>query len=244
LKKLFFIFLFAVVLFTISLIVYSCSDNVNSYTSNAQPSLGQYFPLTAGKNMIFTVTNNWSHTISRNLHTIGTPVQIDGKSIFPWTQQNIQYPQFKDTGYFYVDGNSLYYFDGAGAAPEKVLEAPLTVGRSWLRFTPVNVNQGLDNLLDILTGNNGGKASDSSDTGGLTATKSFPTIGANYFIIGAIEEINLDNGNSYQNCIRVENQSNGFTNYYWYAPGVGLVRYVINATPNSYPGGEIVGEIS
>ena len=133
-----------------------------------------------------------------------------------------------------------------------MLEAPLTVGRSWLRFTPVDVNQGQDNLLDILTGNDGGKASDPSDgaktddanTGGLIATKSFPTIGANYFIISALEEIYLDNGNSYQNCIRVENQSNGFTNYYWYAPGVGLVRDVINATPESFPSGEIVGEIS
>jgi len=124
-----------------------------------------------------------------------------------------------------------------------VLEAPLTVGRSWLRFTPVDVNQGQDNLLDILTGNDGAKTDD-ANTGGLIATKSFPTIGANYFIISALEEIYLDNGNSYQNCIRVENQSNGFTNYYWYAPGVGLVRDVINATPESFPSGEIVGEIS
>jgi len=123
-QRLFFIFLSAAVLLTISLIVYSCSDKVNSYTSNAEPSLGQYFPLTAGKNVIFTVINNWSNTRSRNRHTVGAPVLIDGKNSFHWTQKNVHYPQFMDTGFFYVEGNSLYYFDGEGAAPKKCWKRP------------------------------------------------------------------------------------------------------------------------
>jgi len=78
---------------------------------------------------------------------------------------------------------------------------------------------------------------------GNGAAKNFPTMGSNYLEVSAIEDIKLSNGNSFTQCLKVENGSRSSSNYYWYAPGVGLVRYVIGVDPQNYPEGEVVGEV-
>jgi hypothetical protein len=252
-KKCHFISQLLIVVILSSAAFIGCADQTTSYTSKSEltATVAKYFPLNQGACVEYVITNNWNHTTSRQRFTVGTPISINGRDNFPWMSQNVLYPQIRDTGYFYIADSSLYYFDSRSASAERVLEAPFTVGNSWQRSTPVVGTNGQNNLLDILTGNGGikndnggGGVQGGNDSGFGGAGKCFPTTGADYFIVAAVENIKFADGNEYKNCIRIENRSGDYANYYWYAPGAGLVRYAINSTVQTYPGGEIVGEIA
>jgi hypothetical protein len=54
----------------------------------------------------------------------------------------------------------------------------------------------------------------------------------------------LTNGDYYTAAYRVSTETGGvLTNYYWFVPGVGLVKYVIGATEDNPANGNIVGEL-
>ena len=90
-------------------------------------------------------------------------------------------------------------------------------------------------IEDILNG-------EDSDNGGVVG-KVFPTTGSNVRWVARVETITLNDGVVFSGAAKVVNQlSNGSTNQYWFAPGFGLVRYVIGAT-QSYPNGQQVGEL-
>lgn len=247
---------FIIALSLLSIIYISCSDGTVTYTSSSPTpaSVDKYFPLEQGVSANYTITDNWDEIVAHRNFTIAAPVTLNGQAHYRGIYVNMEYPALRDTGYFYIDGTSLYYYDDYQASPEKILEGPLTIGKSWQRFAAAETASGQNNLIYILTEGKGGKYDDSSlvsddetdgDDGatGGAALKYFPSSGANYFRIGAIENIELKDGNTFENCVRVENKSGQYTNYYWYAPEAGLVRYVINATDDTYPDGQVVGEI-
>jgi hypothetical protein len=140
----------------------------------------------------------------------------------------------------------MYYIEGSGTTPEKLLESPLEVGNTWLRFDPSQNPLNGDDIIAITTGGGNIKPADGTQdslSSGGQVTKTYPTIGSNYFEISAIEDIELNNGNGFKDCLKVENAISDASNYYWYARGVGLVRYVIGVDPDNYPDGELVGEL-
>lgn len=221
--------------------------------SEQEATVSEYFPLTEGSSICFKVINNSVGDTSYKNITISLATNIVGRTAYLWLQNDVNYSYIIDTGYIYVDGQALYYFEDENDIHEKLLESPLEVGSVWQRFDASQTQTGDNNLIDSLDsgsdtkdagdgslGDPGGK--DGADNGGGTA-KSFPTLGSNYFKISAIEDIELDNGNSFEGCLKVENGSGRSSNYYWYAPNIGLVRYVIGAGSASYPDGEIIGEI-
>ncbi len=239
-------------------VISGCSDNVISDVSRVpETSVQNYFPLKVGTTVGYTVDDNVHQIVSHQKFTVAGPVTVNGQSNYQWIYRSVEYPNYRDTGFFRIDGNALYYFENAGAEPEKVLEGPLQIGKTWERFAPSNPGSAdTTTLLNILTGNNN-KGEDTLATGGgiqtgfeqqdndgTIAAKNFPTTGANYFFVAAVEGLTLSDGNSYANCIRVENRSGAYTNYYWYAPGIGLVRYVIGANHGVPSDGQIVGELA
>ncbi len=145
-----------------------------------------------------------------------------------------------DTSYSVVTDSAVFFYENAGATPEKVLELPLQPGNTWDRYAYIDINTGIDsgnggNGPDTLQGTDGGMR-------GINA-KSFPTEGANTLRIDQSETVTLSNGEVYASAIRVSNtNTNGLTNYYWYVPGLGLTKYTLGAG-NSTSSAQTVGEL-
>ncbi|UCD93904.1 MAG: hypothetical protein JSU69_09040 [Candidatus Zixiibacteriota bacterium] len=233
---------------TVILLWAGCSETPtdNSAIADTTPDISSYFPLNPGSSLQYMETSNVFGQTSYYRCTIGEGVNVGGYTVYEWTRQNVHYPLSVDTGYLFSENDGLYYFESSNTIPEKLLESPLEVGNSWLRFDPSQNLLDADDIIAITTESNNIKpaddAQDSLPSGGQI-TKTYPTIGSNYFEISAIEDIDLDNGNTFEDCLKVENQINDASNYYWYARGVGLVRYVVGVDPDNYPNGELVGEI-
>jgi hypothetical protein len=63
-------------------------------------------------------------------------------------------------------------------------------------------------------------------------------------VVDKIENVTLNSGEMYSNAVRISNPgSSGRYNYYWYAQGVGLIKYVINSRNDDNPSGQIEGEL-
>jgi len=256
-------YLFMAVLFAgalFALVWIGCSDSSTSLSSSTstEPGLAEYFPLKPGSSVHYIEINNNIDDTTYFLCTVGSSVAIGNYQGYYWIKINQDYPGQIDTGYVFYNSNAVYFVEDPNDIPEKLLESPFMVGRSWTRYDASQVL--LDNnIIDSIIGNNDSKYDD--DNGALGAyngggetdpfndndwygtAKSFPSIGANYFQLSAKEDIVLDLGTEIDDCIKIENRNGSATNYYWYAPDAGLVRYVIGVNPDTNPDGELVGEI-
>jgi hypothetical protein len=252
--------------------LYACSDRsdiIRTSSSDPEPqSIEQFFPLVLGKSSEFTISENGAESISREKYTIGNGVEENSRQLHEWIHTYEDHPNFADTGYFYLTPTTLYFYEDASATPEKILEAPLEVGKSWQRYDReyltdydisdlINalVNAGGLNYDDLTNKDDNGRIGvevkndiPNDDITGLVLGKGYPTTTSNYMTITAIEDIELENGYQFENCIRVESQNGSqYTNYYWYASGFGLVKYIIGGTEESLLAGDddsgVVGEI-
>lgn len=127
------------------------------------------------------------------------------------------------------------------------MSLPLYAGRSWDRSDETELS-GLDNNPDQ------DDADDNSDDGGQTEDgDAGPQDGPQFFpssngqqtmtVLGR-ETVYLDDGQAFAGSYRIRNDNlDGGSNYFWYAPGIGLVRYVLNADPNDIGQGSEVGEL-
>ena len=147
-----------------------------------------------------------------------------------------------DTGFIVVSSSSLTIYESSNSAGEKVLDIPLTVGKSWSRFSSISTGTE-DDFTIIITDNK--LTNDTGNTGDSgVAEKSFPTDGSSVMTVDKYESIQLSNGDYYSNTVRISNDGGGSTrNYYWFAPGVGLVKYVIGSLDANEPKGNIEAEL-
>jgi len=242
---------FSLILTAITALLIGCSEDSTLYSGggSAEDDVSFYFPLQTGKAVDFVIKDQANQNQLRERFLIGNPVTLIGQQGYRWLSYDLSYPTYVDTGFMQIRNNALYYYDTPFSLPEKLLEAPVEVGRYWLRFDPTELSLGdTNNYIDDL--GDGQKDEDTTTfpggnnhSGGIVG-KNYPTFGSNYFMITAIEDIQLEDGNIYRNCVCVENRSGSMVNRYWYAPGAGLVKYSIDATSVTYPGGQIVGEIA
>ncbi|MEW5924337.1 MAG: hypothetical protein AB1746_10150 [Candidatus Zixiibacteriota bacterium] len=253
-KYLFFIAVVAV-LFTAAIWI-GCSDSDSEFspTSSTEPDVSTYFPLKAGTSTQFIEVNNTTNDTCYHWFTIGSPVVSGSRLVYRWIDENSNRPAFVDTGFLFYDNEAIYYFESPYETPEKLLTAPFQVGSVWLRYNASEIQLDYDNYIDIFADYTNDKDVDDGVLGGyndgdptqddgVIAGKCFPTIGANYFRISAFENITLNNGNDFEGCLKIENNVSGALNYYWYSPGVGLVKYMIGVDSVSYPEGKIAGQI-
>jgi hypothetical protein len=205
-----------------------------------------YFPTSEGKVSTFAITKSGG---SSSVETVklGGLVPFKYGTARLWLAIRPDYSV--DTDYVIVSGSSVVLYDNANSLPETILQTPLQAGQSWNRYpeqTVVDTTVDTTTLAtelggtDIITkGGDGGGGGGGNGTG-----KIVPTTGLNQARVDAIEEIVLSSGTHYTGALRVKTDNSGGTvNYYWFAPGYGLVRYVLGATPtlaNGIQTGELI----
>ncbi len=226
--------------------------------NNDISTIDNYFPLVTGKTSVYVTTHSGvdPNIVTREKFVFGDAVEGSDECLYSWIRTNLAYSSISDTSYFYRNENALYFYENAGSEPEKILEEPIEVGKSWERFT----NPGADsnNLFLYLLENANSKYYENHpvieenkdslpEIYGFAAGRVFPTVGSGTMTIVAIEDVELENGLRFENCIKINIQGGTYANYYWYAKDQGLIKYVIGVdeslATSSTPDGIIVGEI-
>lgn len=217
------------------------ADIIGSYESPAvDPNLITfYFPVDPGYTSTLEVRESDGRS-SLMTFKVGQEVPFSSTSAVEWFHQN---GSGFDTSFVVISGASLYLYETKGAIPERILQGPLAPGSQWTRYPTADsqgdtttITTGETDLGDIMDKGNG-------DTGDGGALKFFPTTGSNELQVERIETIVLSSGSTFSGCAKVVNQlSDGSVNQYWFAPGFGLVKYVIGAT-QGYPSGRQIGEM-
>ncbi len=257
-KKFFFnLGLLATAVALLAVIVWiGCSKSPVSYETSGDisaMSLTSYFPLTSGTNLDFRVIDNSTGDTTRQRYIVGGSIPYSGtQTIFTWLSFDVDHPFYTDTGYLCLDDDVLYYYDDLYMRPEAILSTPFTIGKTWQRFTTSKGILDSGAVIDInydynyIKYNDSGLSSDNDGLNPITdggwSFKNFPSSGSNSYEICTIEDITLVSGVTYHNCIKVGSKNGDYNYNYWYAPGIGLVKYILGENPDDYPDGKIVGE--
>ena len=230
-----------VVILIISAFAWGCSGHfvtASDPVSFSNSDVVQYFPLDESYQSTFELTevNRSSEII---VFKVGKKIPFLEDSAVQWISR---IGNSVDTGFIVVSSSSLTIYESSNSAGEKVLDIPLTVGKSWSRFSSISAGTE-DDFTIIITDNK--LTNDSGNTGDSgVANKSFPTDGSAVMTVDKYESIQLSNGDYYSNTVRISNDGSGGTkNYYWFAPGVGLVKYVIGSLNSNEPTGNIEAEL-
>ncbi len=205
----------------------------NTFSANEAPS---YFPLEEGYQAAYEIGTAYGSPEIVS-YTVGKDVPFLGGTATLWIVNDNGH---KDTSYFVQNGSALMYYEGKQSVPEIVLDLPLTLGKSWSRFdTPES------QITDTSTTGGGIIIKDSSQSGnGISFVSSFPVDGLALMTVDKTESVELSNGRYYSGVYRVSNEAGGGTqNYYWYAPGVGMIKYVLGGTNPENPTGGVQAEM-
>ena len=123
------------------------------------------------------------------------------------------------TFYRYCKGNAVFESQSIDAPGVRILESPFIVGHSWNRYDTSTTS----NTYDNGNGNDNG-ADGKKGFGDNFKTK--PAEPYSVMSIVGIENVETLNGHSYANCLKVAWESGPSTyNYFWYAAGIGLVKF-------------------
>ena len=225
----------------ISALALGCSGHfvtASDPASFSNSDVVEYFPLEPGYQTTFelTETNGSSEII---VFKVGKKVPFLQDSATQWIARN---GSSVDTGFAVISSGSLTIYESTNSGGEKILDIPLTVGKSWSRFSSISTGTE-DDFTIIITDNKLTNDSGSTGDSGIT-NKSFPTDGSDEMVVDKYESIQLSNGDYYSNTVRISNDGSGSTrNYYWFAPGIGLVKYVIGSLDSNEPSGNIEAEL-
>jgi hypothetical protein len=217
-----------------------------SDTSGLGSGSSAYFPTAAGKVSTFAVTYDGGAQSSLTLE-IGNASQYGSINSIEWLA--IRPDNSIDTDYVVVGTSGVTLYETMQSQPETFLKFPLQPGQTWDRFAASNstittsdtatIAAGFDDGSGIVTKGGGGNGGGGGGTG-----KVVPGTSGNVSRVNAIEEIVLSNGSHFSATVKVEvDDQSGLQNYYWFAPGIGLVKYVVGATaqrPNGTQRGELI----
>jgi len=226
------------------LVAAGCSNNfvpAASYQQTQTDASIDYFPLEEGYVTTYsTVSSSGSSRIIS--FEVGGESSIGGTPVKQWI---VYSSGRKDTSYFADRTDGLYYYERASSTPEKILAYPIKTGVTWSRYGST-VKTGDESVLDdVITDNKLTVDSSGEDTNnGYIGLKNFPTEGSSTMLVESIGTVELKNGGYYSQSLHVTNNGPaGTRNHYWFAPGVGLVRYVVGAYDAEGNTGSVVGEM-
>ena len=216
-----------------------CSNNFVQAVAPTTYSIGEaasFFPLEEGYQASYQIGSIYgsSEIVS---YTVGQDVSLLGQTATLWIANN---DGRKDTSYFVQNGSSLVFYEDKKSEPEIILDFPLTLGKTWSRFD-IPESQNIDT-----TGTDSGNIDKDSTLGdgalGLTST--FPIEGTALMTVDKIESVELSDGSYYSSVVRVSNDAGGNTrNYYWYASGIGMIKYILGGINPENPTGGIQAEL-
>ncbi|PWB76433.1 hypothetical protein C3F09_00245 [candidate division GN15 bacterium] len=223
----------------IAIVVFGCTRHSTNDPNFAVPvatsALAPYFPSAHGWTTVFNVTNG-TNTGTLTFY-VGGETSLQDRPAYRWLI--IPSTGTPDTNYVVIGPTSLTVYQDTLASPEYILQAPLTSGSTWLRYPdqPIEVIDTTSILTDIT----GGKLD--TTTTDPSVKKLLPVEGSNEVTVAAIEEVTTANDLHFTGAVKVSNTNrDGSTNSYWFVPGVGMVKYVIAATPDN-PDGVTKGEL-
>ncbi len=191
--------------------IIGCSDKsfTTSYTAISDDASPQVFvPMEQGWRISYT--QMFPETSQFYIENTD-PVTVAGNSgiTVRTTNQSTQEVSYR---YRYLKGNAIFESESVSNPGRRILESPFEIGKTWNRY---------DTTV----------ASDNNDDGGSTGdggdiNRSVP--GSEYLTmtIVAKESVQALDGHVYGNCLKVAWQVGEYAyNYYWYAAGIGLVKY-------------------
>lgn len=223
----------------------ACSKN--SPAVNGSPSattasgIGMYFPLNEGYSTTYSVNySNGNHETVR--YKAGREVPFGSATATEW--HSFTALGGVSTSYFKITDSAIDHYAGISEPAQRILELPLEPGHTWA----VEVSSGDDyNYYYDSLDTNDDDDKDAADTiiddndGPLF---SYPALGSIYLTVERFEALTLDNGTHYSSALKISSTDrSGSTSYYWYVAGVGLVKYVTDATGSAFPEGRVVGEL-
>ena len=199
-----------------------CSDKTFTSSWTAVPSNGNpmvYIPLDQGWRISYVL---------QEPETRYFDVEVTDPATVAGNQARIIRNTDRTTGeiftfYRYCKGNAVFESRSADAPGVRILESPFIVGHSWNRYDTSTTTNTHDNDAGNSNGYNYG-AGGKDWLGDNFKTK--PTEPYSVMSIVGVENVDALNGHSYANCLKVTWQSGPSTyNYFWYAAGIGLVKF-------------------
>ena len=126
-----------VVILIISAFAWGCSGHfvtASDPVSFSNSDVVQYFPLDESYQSTFELTevNRSSEII---VFKVGKKIPFLEDSAVQWISR---IGNSVDTGFIVVSSSSLTIYESSNSAGEKVLDIPLTVGKSWSRFSSIS----------------------------------------------------------------------------------------------------------
>lgn len=237
------LFIIGVTTLLISALWGGCSKdntaNFGSRSSTSASGVGMYFPLNEGYSTTYTVKHaNGNHETVR--YEAGREVDFGGGLAIEW--HSFASNGALTTSYFKASESAIDHYSDVADSPQRILELPLTFGHTWTG----QVSDGGGNAYDSLVAN-----TDPDDKGGADTTDnnggplfSYPALGSVYLTVKGFEGLQMSNGTYYSSTLKISSANQyGDESYFWYVAGVGLVKYVIDATGEDNPEGLVVGEL-
>jgi len=145
-----------------------------------------------------------------------------------------------ETYYLYMKDNAIFKSGSTTYPGEKILESPFVAGKTWNRFDTTASGTGITSDTEDDWLNDVGDDQDDGDPG--NTLKNRPDENYGQMTITGFETVEAVNGNKYGNCLKVAWQVDESTyNYFWYAPGIGLIKFEECKSLSAAADGQVLG---
>lgn len=230
-----------------------CSNSPGDSTNSiGVPLVAAYFPLAPGYTTVYSVTT--PDTTKEISFSVGEHQNIGMADAVNWIV--VSGTGRVDTSYLVATDSALYYLETQYSSPEKILSLPLTPGAHWPRYYNYNVtgmyndgigtaydssNSGFTQPLGDTTSSGSADSSNTNNNGGVAA-KNYPSEGANTFTVVGVESVDLGALGTFSDAVKISNIGyGGTTNFYWFAPNVGLVKYLLGTNADGTATPQVAG---
>ncbi len=200
-----------------SIVILGCSDKTFTTTEtvvsdDASPTT--YIPLEDGWRISYSIVEPGSDFIDIEVRDA---TSVYGHAGYRITRSD-RTTGAQETFYRYQDGDAVFETGSTSEKGVRILDGPFVTGHSWNRIDQTVATDGDGD------GGGGGKLGAPGLELGSTPDDDYNTMS----IVG-YEDVHALNGVVYGNCLKVKWQSSpSSTNYFWYAAGIGLVKFEYN----------------
>jgi hypothetical protein len=206
-------------------VMLGCSDKTFTSTTaaineNASPTA--FIPLEQGLRVSYVILEPETEYFDVE---VTDPVNVAGHPGYTIRKTNRNTGEI-DYSYRYQKGNAIFESGSTNTPGERILESPFVAGNNWDRFDTTT------SPPVIIGGGNGDDDEEVGKDGDIIpggSNKNNPDGSYSSMLIVAVESVETTGGKSYGNCLKVAWQTDESTyNYYWYAAGIGLVKFEYN----------------